>query len=114
VARSIKSQLGAPPEDSLKLTNWMQRALALMAGEVLVDRRLTTSQRRAEMLKIADRIAKLRDTDRLYAAEQLLRGADQRMNDTRSGPELVDAPDFNQQPHPVPARRGRPPRSAIR
>ncbi len=52
----------------------MQRALAVVASD-LVESELDDHKKRSEMLKIADRMAKLRDIDRLHQAEQTLHGA---------------------------------------
>src|ERR1043165_7172902 len=46
----------------------MQRALAVVASD-LVESELDDHKKRSEMLKIADRMAKLRDPDRLYQAD---------------------------------------------
>jgi hypothetical protein len=112
--KTLKQLLGAPPvDDSLGAISWMQRALAAMANEVLSSN-LTAAEKREQMLKIADRMAKLRDPDRIYQAEQLLRGHQQHREDRSPGPQLTDAPKLDSSDHPVVARRGRPPRSALR
>jgi hypothetical protein len=113
--RSLRKQLGEPPlDDSLAAINWMQRALAAMANEVLDQPGMSKQARRDEMLKIADRMAKLRDPDRIYQAEKALRGTEREAASVKRGPQTTDAPDLSQQPRPITARRGRPPRSAIR
>ena len=62
----IQQQLGDTPiDDSLAAVTWMQRALAVVASD-LVESELDDHKKRSEMLKIADRMAKLRDIDRLH------------------------------------------------
>lgn len=113
--KSLRAQLGAPPvNDSLATASWMYRALAIMAEQVLDDERMPQAEKREELLRIADRMAKLQDPHRIYQAEQALRGNDDAMKETTRGPQLTDAPNFSEQARPVAARRGRPPRSAIR
>lgn len=115
-AKSLSSKVGKPPvDDSLAAISWMQRALAEMAGQVIEDRALTQAEKREEMLKIADRMAKLRDPDRIYQAERILRGAEKAISEPTVGPQMEeDAPHPSESARPVPARRGRPPRSALR
>jgi hypothetical protein len=56
--KSLRERLGDPPlDDSLAAVSWMQRALAAMASDVL-DSNLTQSEKREEMLKIADRMSR--------------------------------------------------------
>lgn len=112
---SLRKQLGPPPtNDSLAAISWMQRALAAMAHEVLEQRGLSKQARRDEMLKIADRMSRLRDPDRIYQAEKAIRGTQETIADSTPGPKTEDAPNLSQQPRAIAARRGRPPRSAIR
>jgi hypothetical protein len=111
--QSLKQRLGAPPlDDSLAAISWMQRALAATAQDVL-ESNLTEHEKRDELLKIADRMAKLRDPDRIYQAERLLRESKQRQEEPRPGPQLKDAPDLNRADSPVTARRGRPPKRSL-
>ena len=109
----IQQQLGDTPiDDSLAAVTWMQRALAVVASD-LVESDLDDHKKRSEMLKIADRMAKLRDIDRLHQAEQTVRGEKQKQEDGPAGPQLIDAPRLDAATGPVPARRGRPPRRTI-
>lgn len=90
----------------------MQRALAVVASD-LVESELDDHKKRSEMLKIADRMAKLRDIDRLHQAEQTLRGARAQQEEARPGPQMTDATSLDAAAGEVPARRGRPPRRAV-
>jgi hypothetical protein len=91
----------------------MQRALAVVASD-LVESELEDHKKRSEMLKIADRMAKLRDPDRLYQAEQTLRGARAQQEEARPGPQMTDdATRLDTAAGEVPARRGRPSRRAL-
>lgn len=110
----IQAQLGDTPiDDSLAAVTWMQRALAVVASD-LVESDLDDHKKRSEMLKIADRMAKLRDPDRLYQAEQTLRGARAQQEEARPGPQMTDdATRLDTAAGEVPARRGRPPRRAL-
>jgi hypothetical protein len=109
----IQQQIGEPPiHDSLAAVTWMLQALAVVASD-LVESELDDHKKRSEMLKIADRMAKLRDPDRLYQAEQTVRGEKKKQEDGPAGPQLTDAPRLDPAAGPVTARRGRPPRRAI-
>jgi hypothetical protein len=111
--QSLRQRLGDPPiDDSLAAISWMQRALAAMAADVLSSN-LTEHEKREEMLKLADRMAKLRDPDRIYQAERALRQSRQRQEEPRPGPELKDAPIIDGSPGSVTARRGRPPKRSL-
>lgn len=111
--KSLRERLGEPPlDDSLAAISWMQRALAGMAADVLSGN-LKEAEKREEMLKIADRMSRLRDPDRIYQAERLLRGAKQRQEEPRPGPQLTDAPKLDRADRPIAARRGRPPKSSL-
>ena len=90
----------------------MQRALAVLAADVIASNP-PAAQKRDEMLKIADRMAKLRDIDRLHQAEQTVRGEKQKQEDGPTGPQLTDAPRLDPATGPITARRGRPPRRTI-
>ena len=106
----IQQQLGDTPiDDSLAAVTWMQRALAVVASDV-VDSELDDDKKRSEMLKIADRMAKLRDIDRLHQADQTLRGARAQQEEARPGPQMTDdATGLDTAAGSVPTRRGRPP-----
>jgi hypothetical protein len=110
----IQQQIGETPiNDSLAAVTWMQRALAVVAADV-VESELEDDKKRSEMLKIADRMAKLRDIDRLHQAEQTLRGARAQQEEARPGPQMTDdATGLDTAAGPVPTRRGRPPRRAL-
>ena len=110
----IQQQLGDTPiDDSLAAVTWMQRALAVVAADV-VESDLADDKKRSEMLKIADRMAKLRDIDRLHQAEQTLRGARAQQEEARPGPRMTDdATRLDPTAGEIPARRGRPPRRAL-
>ena len=110
----IQQQLGDTPiDDSLAAVTWMQRALAVVASD-LVESELDDHKKRSEMLKIADRMAKLRDIDRLHQAEQTLRGARAQQEEARPGPQMTDdATGLDTAAGSVPTRRGRPPRRAL-
>src|SRR5215468_12069631 len=109
----IQQRIGDTPiDDSLAAVTWMQRALAVVASD-LVESELDDHKKRSEMLKIADRMAKLRDIDRLHQAEQTVRGEKKKQEDGPAGPQLIDAPRFDPAAGPVTARRGRPPRRTI-
>lgn len=109
----IRARIGDTPiDDSLAAVTWMQRALAVVASD-LVESDLDDHKKRSEMLKIADRMAKLRDPDRLYQAEQALRGARAQQEEARPGPQMRDATSLDTAAGEVPARRGRPPRRAV-
>jgi hypothetical protein len=110
----IQQQLGDTPiDDSLAAVTWMQRALAVVASD-LVESELDDHKKRSEMLKIADRMAKLRDIDRLHQAEQTLRGARAQQEEARPGPQMTDdATRLDTAAGEIPARRGRPPRRAL-
>jgi len=110
----IQQQLGDTPiDDSLAAATWMQRALAVVASDV-VDSELDDDKKRSEILKIADRMAKLRDIDRLHQAEQTLRGARAQQEEARPGPQMTDdATSLDTAAGEVPTRRGRPPRRAL-
>lgn len=90
----------------------MQRVLAVAAADV-VGADLDDSKKRSELLKIADRMAKLRDIDRIHQAEQTLRGARAQQEEARPGPQMRDATNLDAAAGEVPARRGRPPRRAV-
>jgi hypothetical protein len=104
----IKQRIGAAPDDTLKGLNWAVRGLIAMLEEVLEQRGLSQAQRRYEFLRIVDRLAKLRDVDRLFHAEDILRKHRGRLDETREGPALVPAPESTPE-RPIVARRGRPP-----
>jgi hypothetical protein len=110
----IQQQLGDTPiDDSLAAVTWMQRALAVVASD-LVESELDDHKKRSEMLKIADRMAKLRDIDRLHQAEQTLRGARAQQEEARPGPQMTDdATGLDTAAGSVPTRCGRPPRRAL-
>jgi hypothetical protein len=110
----IQQQIGDTPiDDSLAAVTWMQRALAVVASD-LVESELDDHKKRSEMLKIADRMAKLRDIDRLHQAEQMLRGARAQQEEARPGPQMTDdATRLDTAAGEIPARRGRPPRRAL-
>ncbi len=110
----IEQQIGETPiHDSLAGVTWMQRVLAVAAADV-VDADLDDSKKRSELLKIADRMAKLRDIDRIHQAEQTLRGARAQQEEARLGPPMTDdATSLDAAVGEVPARRGRPPRRAL-
>lgn len=109
----IQQQLGDTPiDDSLAAVTWMQRVLAVVASD-LVESELDDHKKRSEMLKIADRMAKLRDIDRLHQAEQTLRGARAQQEEARPGPQMRDATSLDAAAGEIPARRGRPPRRAV-
>jgi hypothetical protein len=111
--KSLRQRLGEPPlDDSLAAISWMQRALAGMAADVLSSN-LKEGEKRDEMLKIADRMSRLRDPDRIYQAERALRGAKQRQEEPRPGPQLTNAPNLDRADRPIAARRGRPPKRAV-
>jgi len=110
----IQQQIGEPPiHDSLAAVTWMLQALAVVASD-LVESELDDHKKRSEMLKIADRMAKLRDIDRLHQAEQTLRGARAQQEEARPGPQMTDdATRLDTAAGEIPARRGRPPRRAL-
>ena len=109
----IQERIGDTPiDDSLAAVTWMQRALAVVASD-LVESELDDHKKRSEMLKIADRMAKLRDIDRLHQAEQTVRGEKQKQEDGPAGPQMTDAARLDPAAGPVTARRGRPPRRTI-
>jgi hypothetical protein len=109
----IQQQIGETPiHDSLAAVTWMLQALAVVASD-LVESELDDHKKRSEMLKIADRMAKLRDPDRLYQAEQTVRGEKKKQEDGPAGPQLTDAPRLDPATGPITARRGRPPRRTI-
>jgi hypothetical protein len=110
----IQQQIGETPiHDSLAGVTWMQRVLAVAAADV-VDSDLDDHKKRVELLKVADRMAKLRDIDRIHQAEQTLRGARTQQEEARPGPQMTDdAARFDTAAGPVPTRRGRPPRRAL-
>jgi hypothetical protein len=111
--QSLSKRLGKPPaDDSLAAISWMQRALAAMASDVL-EGNLSEAEKREEMLKIADRMAKLRDPDRIYRAETALRQSKERQEEPRPGPQLTDAPRIDGNAGPIAARRGRPPKRSL-
>jgi hypothetical protein len=113
--KSLSSKLGKPPtDDSLAAISWMLRALAEMAGQVIEDKALTQAGKRNEMLRIADRMAKLRDPDRIFKAEQAAKNIQRQIDQPTRGPETVDAPSIEEADSVVVARRGRPPRRALR
>jgi hypothetical protein len=108
--KSLRARVGEPPlDDSLAAISWMQRALAGMAADVL-DSNLSAADKREEMLKIADRMSRLRDPDRIYQAERALRGSKQRQEEPRPGPALTNAPNLDGSDRQITARRGRPPK----
>ena len=104
---------GRVPESGLEVIAWMVKLLGISAQQV-VDSSLTEKGKRAELLAIADRMAKLRDDAAIHAALEQLRRGNQELSERAPGPELVDAPSIPTGAGPVTARRGRPPRSAIR
>ncbi|HEX8113453.1 MAG TPA: hypothetical protein VF516_37240 [Kofleriaceae bacterium] len=109
----IQQQLGDTPiDDSLAAVTWMQRVLAVVASD-LIESELDDHKKRSEMLKIADRMAKLRDIDRLHQAEQTVRGEKKQQEDGPAGPQLIDAPRLDAAAGPITARRGRPPRRTV-
>lgn len=92
----------------------MQRALAVLAADVIASN-LPAAQKRDEMLKIADRMAKLRDPDRIYQAERALRGARDRQDEPTPGPQLRDVSQLvlYGSAGTITARRGRPPKRSL-
>jgi hypothetical protein len=111
--QSLRQRLGDPPlDDSLAAISWMQRALAATAADVL-EGNLSADEKREALLKIADRMAKLRDPDRLYQAEEALRAARNAQQDNSPGPQLTDARNLDGAAGPITARRGRPPRRSL-
>ena len=109
----IQQRIGDPPvDDSLATISWMLRALAVTATDVL-ESDINDTAKRGEMLKIADRMAKLRDPDRLYQAEEAIRNARTKQAEVRPGPQLTDAPRLDTAAGQVTARRGRPPRRTL-
>jgi hypothetical protein len=91
----VLQRLEDPPfDDSLAAVNWMQRALVAMASDV-IHSGLPNEEIRAEMLKIADRMAKLRDPDRIYAAEKALRDRNSNREKPKTGPEMKSAAEFD-------------------
>jgi len=112
---SLRARLGSPPlDDSLEAVSWFVRALSAMADELLDEPGLTRARRRTELLKLADRVAKLRDLDRLGRAERTLVEADEHMAVARPGPELTDAGDLSKSARAIATRRGKPPRRSLR
>lgn len=115
--RPLRKVLGKlPADDSLAAMSWMIRALGQLALEVDRDENLKPVARRAEMIRIAVAMARLRDPDRIYRAEQTLRNYGKHIADTNPGPALMEA-----DPNPVGAdgkpiatRRGKPPRTGLR
>jgi hypothetical protein len=110
----IQERIGDTPiDDSLAAVTWMLRALGVVAANV-VESDLDDNQKRSEILKIADRMAKLRDIDRLHQAEQTVRGVRAQQEEVRPGPQMTDdAASFDTAAGSVPTRRGRPPRRAL-
>ncbi len=86
-----------PFGDSLASINWMQRVLVAMASDVIKGN--PDEQKRAEILKIADRMAKLRDQDRIHAVEQAMRELadkrDRKPKKAQTGPRLKSAAEFD-------------------
>jgi hypothetical protein len=112
---SLRSRLGSPPvDDSLAVVGWTIRALGALLDELLDEPGVSRARRRAEMLKIADRIAKLRDLGRIHRAEQAVNDAASDMADTRGGPQLDAAADATESPGRLVTRRGKPPRRTLR
>jgi hypothetical protein len=83
-----------------------------MAADVLSSN-LKEVEKRDEMLKIADRMSKLRDPDRIYQAERAIRGARDKPGGAAARPALTDAPKFDRAARPITARRGRPPKRSL-
>lgn len=112
---SLRSRLGSPPTgDSLGVVSWFQLALSELANELIDEPGLTRAQRRHELLRIVDRVAKLRDLDRIGQAERALAEAERTLGEVRRGPEVVDAGDLSESPHPIATRRGQPRRKSLR
>jgi hypothetical protein len=110
---SALRRLEEPPlDDSLAAINWMQRALVAMACDVK-NSKIAEAEKRAEMLKIADRMAKLRDPDRIYQAELALRERQQKRDKAKTGPEMTSATEFDAAAGSLGAIRGRPKRGGL-
>ena len=103
---ALRSLEDPPLDDSLAGVNWMQRALVAMASDVKGGK-LAEDKKRAEMLKIADRMAKLRDTDRIFLVEEALRLRNKRRDEPKSGPEMTSAAKFDEAAGPIVALNGR-------
>jgi hypothetical protein len=99
-----------PTSDALGVVSWMIRGLGALALEVDADRNLEEPKRRAELIRIAVSMARLRPQAQIDAVRREIAAFDADVaNDKGPGPQLVDAaPDF------PPARRGKPPRTALR
>ncbi len=72
-----------PLDDSLAAVSWMQRALAVVAADLL-ESSLSDKDKRGELLKIADHMAKLVGPDRMYQAR--VRSAARAIGKRRRGP----------------------------
>lgn len=110
--RTLRRILGPPDHtDSLKTVAWMVKALGLIALEIDGDRDLTPQARRAELIRVAGAMAKLKDQDRLFQAEQTLRAHRSKIIDSSSdGPLLRPAPSHDALGQPIKAHRGKPPK----
>ena len=109
----IQKEIGeAPIKDSLAAVAWMLQSLAVSAAHLL-ESEAPDKDKLGGLLKIADRMAKLRDPDRLYQAEQKVRGAKQQQDEKQPGPEMTDAQDANHAAGTIAARRGRPSRRSL-
>lgn len=64
--------IGPPPDDPLKRIEWMSELVAIAAYHVVNDTSLNEKDRRAELCKLSDRVAKLVPYVRLKKAEDLI------------------------------------------
>jgi hypothetical protein len=109
--QTLKQRLGnVPLDDSLAAISWMQRALARWRRRAREQPH--RAEKREELLKIADRMAKLRDPDRIYQAERIAARREESDRRAAPGPQLKDAPTSTERSS-VAARRGRPPKRSL-
>lgn len=107
----LREIVGAPPQgDPLAAISWMTGALGAIAGQI-TDSKLPLERQVSMLLKVADRMAKLQDPARKFAAEQAIKDARRRDEAVKPGPQAVAAPT---EMDAVAPRRGRPPRGANR
>jgi hypothetical protein len=112
--RPLRKRLGKlSADDSLAAINYAVRLLGQLLLDIDNDPNLKPTARRAEFVRVAVAMARLRDQDRIFRAEQTVRERVARVKDRRpDGPALVEAPDAAKTG--IVARRGKPPKTGLR
>lgn len=92
------AQVGAPPADPLRATEWGMQLLTVALDKVRLDPNMTERDRRTEMKSLLRHMKDLVPAARISAAERIILAAEQRRTapaePVRGSEELEDAAPF--------------------